>query len=93
MCVCVCVCVVWLFYPCQSLREGEGNIHSGAPPPWLVDDDSGGGGSEGKRVSAPVMIGPSEEEFLRRSKGHSDLELCHTHKYTCLPLHTKHTHC
>ena len=50
----------------QILNEGEGNVHSGATPPWLqVDNDS-----EMCEGVAPVQLGPSEEEFLCHSKWH-----------------------
>ena len=48
----------------QSLSEGEGNIHSGATPPWLRDNNDDGC----HKGSAPILIGPSEEEFLHHSK-------------------------
>ena len=63
---------------------GQGNVHSGATPPWLMTDDDGGGGDSG----AGVLIGPSEEEFLRHSKGQS----CFIGSYiptVCF----EHTHC
>lgn len=54
-------CVVDTISHFQILGEGEGNVHSGATPPWLREDDNEGG--------APAQIGPSEEEFLRHSNG------------------------
>lgn len=49
----------------QTLREGEGNIHSGATPPWLKEDEEDAAGSN---EVVPVMIGPSEVDFLRHSE-------------------------
>ena len=43
---------------------GRGNVHSGATPPWLMPDSSGDGGR-----GTSVLVGPSEEEFLKHSKG------------------------
>ena len=36
------------------LRPGEGNIHTGATPPWLIDDEE----DEDNH-----MLGPSLEDF------------------------------
>jgi hypothetical protein len=56
--------------PPSSLSEGEGNVHSGATPPWLkVDSDS-----EMCEGGAPVQFGPSEEEFLRHKERGSGLK-------------------
>lgn len=46
----------------QSLGKEEGNVHSGATPPWLKDDD------DNLEEDVPVLIGPSEEEFLMHSE-------------------------
>lgn len=66
----------------QRFHKGEGNVHSGATPPWLLTDseeedkqgdDPGSHGlrrsgvSKGKSRGISVMIGPSEEEFLKHS--------------------------
>lgn len=53
-------CVVGIIPHFQNLVKGEGNVHSGATPPWLREDNNEG--------DAPAQIGPSEEEFLRHSK-------------------------
>ena len=45
---------------------GEGNVHSGATPPWLKEDDSDDIIMREGR-GAGIMIGPSEEEFLHHS--------------------------
>jgi hypothetical protein len=42
-----------------KLREGEGNIHTGAKPPWLVDDAS----TSTTSTPQPLM---SPKEELRR---------------------------
>lgn len=67
-------CVVDTISRFQSLGEGEGNVHSGATPPWLREDNNEGG--------APTQIGPSEEEFLRHSKWLSSVCL-HVHYKYC----------
>ena len=40
-------------------------MHSGATPPWLKEDE---GNVAVYGEVAPVIIGPSEEEFLRHSE-------------------------
>ena len=52
----------------QSIGKEEGNVHSGATPPWLKDDD------DALEEGVPVLIGPSEEEFLM----HSEPAVCMT---------------
>ena len=82
---CVLVSLAKVFCLCagcassfQRLQEGQGNVHSGATPPWLMtdscdDDDDGGGDDVSKEAggAAAVLIGPSEEEFLRHSERQS----------------------
>ena len=45
----------------QVLNEGEGNVHSGATPPWMRDDS-------GVNESAEASIGPSLDNFLKHSE-------------------------
>ena len=61
MCVCVsCVCVC-----VQAVASGgrEGNVHSGAIPPWMKDEEDD---EEEKGERAP--IGPSFDAFLKHSE-------------------------
>ena len=44
----------------QVLAEGEGNVHSGATPPWLQEDSVSG--------EDHTPIGPPIEAFLKHSK-------------------------
>lgn len=64
----------WYNFLLQSLDKGEGNVHSGATPPWLREDDNEGG--------APAQIGPSEEEFLRHSNGTPPWVYSYVYMYT-----------
>ena len=44
----------------QSLEAGEGNVHSGATPPWLREEDS-------DDDTSTTPIGPSLDDFLKHS--------------------------
>ncbi|NWI39100.1 CCD84 protein, partial [Picathartes gymnocephalus] len=39
-------------------REGEGNVHTGAKPPWLTEEEDG----------SKQQIGPSYEDFLKHKE-------------------------
>lgn len=45
----------------DKARNGRGNVHTGATPPWLRDD-------EDEADVDGVNVGPSEEEFIKHSQ-------------------------
>lgn len=48
----------------QELKQGEGNIHTGATPPWLRDDDN----DDDDATSSKAVIGPSFEAFKKNAE-------------------------
>lgn len=48
----------------QELKQGEGNIHTGATPPWLRDDND----DDDDATSSKAVIGPSFEAFKKNAE-------------------------
>lgn len=56
------------FIGVQELQEGEGNIHTGATPPWLREDDDEEDDSEKTKKSDGLEIGPSLQDFKKHAE-------------------------
>ncbi|XP_068731972.1 centrosomal AT-AC splicing factor-like [Montipora capricornis] len=48
-----------------DLKQGEGNIHTGAMPPWLQDDDDDNEDHGNCAIEKNDVIGPSHEAFKK----------------------------
>ncbi|KAL9965580.1 hypothetical protein ACROYT_G029401 [Oculina patagonica] len=48
-----------------ELKKGEGNVHTGATPPWLREDDEDDGDSQTGNTTCKEVIGPSYDEFKK----------------------------